>query len=129
MERKGLAPGKQVAYWEYDFAKDGGAIGVITMRGSGLPAGAIITNGMIHVVTAVTSGAATEVEIGLGAVDDSIRATTLKAAMTLNALLDVVPAGTAATAIRNTTAGAHLIMTIGAATITAGKIVVALEYL
>jgi len=129
MERKGLAPGKQVAYFEYDFAKDGGAIGALTLRGNRLPAGAIITSGMIHVVTAVTSNGAVTVELGLGAVADAIRASTLKAALTLNALLDVVPVGTAATAIRNTTAGAGITMTIGVAAVTAGKFVVALEYL
>jgi hypothetical protein len=128
MERKGLAPGKQVAYWEYDFAKDGGAIGVITLRGSGLPAGAIITNGMIHVVTAVTSGGDVTVELGVET-DDDVLGSTLKANLDTGDLLDTVPVGTAATAILTTTAGAGVTMTIGVAAITAGKFVVALEYL
>ncbi len=129
MERKGLAPGKQVAYWEYDFAKDGGAIGELTLRGNGLPEGAIITSGMIHVITAVTSLGAPTVEIGLDDDVDAVRASTLKAVLAIGAMLDVVPVGTAATALLNEVAGAHLTMTIGVATITAGKFIVALEYL
>ena len=128
MERKGLAPGKQVAYFEYDFDKDGGAIGTVALRGNKLPSGAIITSGMIHVITAVTSGAAVTVELGVEGTDD-VLASTLKAALTIGALLDVVPAMTAATAILTTTAGAGVTMTIGVAAITAGKVVVALEYL
>ena len=128
MELKGLAPGKQVAYFEYDFAKDGGAIGAIALRGNKIPSGAIITSGMIHVITAVTSDGAVTVELGVEATDD-VRASTLKAALTIGAMLDVVPVGTAATAILTTTAGAGVTMTIGDAAITAGKVVVALEYL
>jgi hypothetical protein len=128
MERKGLAPGKQVAYFEYDFAKDGGAIGTVALRGNKLPSGAIITSGMIHVITAVTSGAAVTVELGVET-DDDVLASTLKADLDTGDLLDTVPVGTAATAILTTTAGAGVTMTIGVAAITAGKVVVALEYL
>jgi hypothetical protein len=52
-----------------------------------------------------------------------------KGAMTLAAILDVVPAGTAATAILTSTSGAGVTLTIGVAAITAGKFTVALEYL
>lgn len=128
MERKGLAPGKQVAYFEYDFAVDGGAIGEIELRGNRIPAGAIITSGMIHIITAVTSVGAVEMTLGVEDLVD-VMATTLKAAMTIGAILDVVPVGTAATAILTTTAGAGVTLDIAEAAATAGKFVVALEYL
>jgi len=128
MKRQGLDPTKKVAYFEYDFAKDGGAIGAIALRGDRLPNDAVITSGMIHVNAAVTSGGAVTVTLGVETAVD-VLASTLKAALTLNALLDTVPAGTAATAVRTTAAGRGLTMTIGVATITAGKITVALEYL
>ena len=50
MQRQGLEPAKRVAYFEYDFARDGGAVGDIAMRGDSLPEGAIVTSGMVHVV-------------------------------------------------------------------------------
>ncbi len=128
MKRHGLEPVKRVAYFEYDFAMDGGAVGEIALRGDRMPNDAVITGGMIHVNTAVTSDGAVEVTLGVLTADD-VLATTLKAALTLNALLDTVPAGTAATAIRTTSGGLGLNMTIGVAAITAGKITVALEYL
>ena len=58
MQRQGLEPAKRVAYFEYDFARDGGAVGDIAMRGDALPEGAIITSGMVQVIAAVTSGGA-----------------------------------------------------------------------
>lgn len=127
MERQGLEPVKRVGYWEYDFAKDGGAIGTITLRGDALPSGAVITNGMIHVHTAVVSAGAATVSFHQAVAQD-IRANTLQGVLLLNALLDVIPAGTAATSIRNLTQGNQLKMIIGVAALTAGKIVVALEY-
>jgi hypothetical protein len=128
MNRKGLDPTKKVAYFEYDFALDGGAVGTIALRGDRLPNSAVITSGMIHVNTAVTSGGAVTTTLGVETAVD-VLASTLKAALTLDALLDTVPVGTAATAIRTTAAGRGVTMTIGVATITAGKFTVALEYL
>lgn len=128
MQRQGLEPAKRVAYFEYNFDRDGGAVGDIDMRGDALPEGAIVTSGMVHVVAAVTSdGAATVALKLLGAGD--ILAATAKASLTANALIDTVPAGTAATAIRVTTAGAKLKATVGTAALKTGKIVCALEYL
>jgi hypothetical protein len=127
MELQGIGPVKRVAYFEYDFAKDGGAIGTIALRGDRFPEGAIITDGKIHVITAVTSGGAVEVTLGVESAVD-VRTSTLKAALGLNAILDVVPVRTAATSIRTTTAGKGVTMTIAADTILTGKFVLALEY-
>jgi hypothetical protein len=127
MERQGIEPVKRVAYFEYDFAKDGGAIGTVALRGDRFPSGAVITDGKIHVVTAVTSDGAVTMTLGVETAVD-VLASTLKGAMTLNTILDVVPVRTAATSIRTTTNGAGVTLTIGVAAITAGKFVVALEY-
>lgn len=127
MERRGLEPCKRVAYFEYDFAKDGGAVGTIALRGPKLPSAAVITDGKIHVITAVTSSGAVTMTLGIETAVD-VLASTLKGAMTLNAILDVVPERTAATSILTTTTGAGVTMTVGVAAITAGKFIVALEY-
>lgn len=126
MGAQGLENAKKVAYFEYSFAKDGGAVGDITLRGARLPAGAIVTTGIIHVLTAVTSGGAPTVALKLVDAED-VLAATLKGSLTLNALLDTVPVGTAATAVR-CTANTALTMTIGVADLTAGKLAVALDY-
>lgn len=127
MQRRGLEPAKQVAYFEYDFSRDGGAVGDIALRGDSIPSGAIVRNGVVHVLAAVTSGGAATVALKLKTAGD-VLAATAKASLTLNAVLDVVPVNTAATSILNTADGAQVVATVGAAALTAGKIVVALEY-
>lgn len=127
MELQGLDPVKRVAYFEYDFAKDGGAVGDIALRGGSIPAGAIVRNGVVHVITAVTSTGAATVALKLKNAND-ILAATAKASLTLGAVLDVVPVDTAATSILNATAGAKVVATIGTEVLLTGKIVVALEY-
>lgn len=127
MLRKGLDPHKRVALFEYDFAIDGGAIGTIALRGDRLPLGAVVRNGAIHVNTAVTSAGACTTTLGVNTAVD-VLASTLKAAQSLDAILDVVPVDTAATSILTATAGKGVTMTIGTAAITAGKFTVALEY-
>lgn len=127
MQRRGLEPVKRVAYFEYDFARDGGAVGDIAMRGDAIPADAIIVDGKVHVNTAVTSGGSATVALKLLTAAD-IMAATAKASLAQNAILDVVPVRTAATAIRNTTEGVKLTATVAVAALTAGKITVALEY-
>jgi len=128
MKRQGLEPSKRVAYFEYDFALDGGAIGTVALRGDRLPIDAVVTSGMVHANAAFTSTGAPTVTLGVETAVD-VLASTLKGALTLNALLDTVPVGTAATSIRTTAVGKGVTMTIGVAAITAGKLTVALEYL
>lgn len=128
MNRQGLDPTKKVAYFEYDFAVDGGAVGTLSLRGDRLPDDAVITSGMLHVKTALTSGGLATASLGVETAVD-VLAVTGKATFTLNALLDTVPVGTAATAIRTTAGGKGLNMAIADAALTAGKFIVALEYL
>lgn len=127
MMNAGLEPKLNVAYFKYDFAKHGGVVGDIVVDGYGIPSGSIIKSGIIHVVTAVTSGGLSTVAIkALTSAD--ILASTAKASLTANALLDTVPDNTAANAILTSANLTALTFTVGTAALTAGKIVVALEY-
>ena len=126
MGRGGLINNKQVGYWDYDFARDAGAIGMVTMAGPNLPVGAIVDNGIVKVETAVTSAGAPTVALHITAAQD-VLAETLKGALTLNALIDAVP-DAAASAVSVATAAKGVTLTIGVAVLTAGKIVCMLEY-
>ncbi|MHC4361381.1 MAG: hypothetical protein ACYSTZ_01035 [Planctomycetota bacterium] len=114
------------AVFEYSFAKHGGVVGTITVGPKMLPKGAIIHDGFIHVKTAVTSGGAATLQIMAVGADD-IRASTAKATLSLNAILDVVPDGAAANMIR-CTAATQLTFTVGTADLTAGVVAVVLRY-
>lgn len=127
MERRGLEPTKQVAYFNYDFSRDGGAVGDINLAGNALPEGAIVDIGKVHVTTAVLSGGAATVALKLVAANDTLAATG-KASLSANAILDTVEDGTAANAVRITTAGTKLVATVAVAALTAGKFTVAVEY-
>lgn len=128
MQASGLFSHKNVAYFEYDFAKHGGAVGEITVPGDVIPEGAIIKEGLVHVKAAVTSGGSATLQIKALTTDD-ILASTAEAGLTLNALLATVPVGLAASSIRVTSDIIALVFTVGTAALTAGKIVVALEYI
>jgi len=127
MKTSGLENAKKVAYFEYDFSIHGGTAGDITVYGDPIVSGAIITSGMIHVRTACTSAGSATVAIKALTSED-ILAATAKASLTANALIDTVPVGTAATSIRCTSTIQALTFTVATAALTAGKIVVALEY-
>jgi len=126
MGTQGLENKKEVAYFEYDFAKEGGAVGDITLRGAQLPKGAIIKEGIVDVETAVVSGGAATIALKLNSAGDVLAATG-KASFSLNATLDVVPDGTAANSVK-LTANKRLAATVAVAALTAGKFTVALEY-
>lgn len=127
MERRGLEPVKRVAYFEYDFAVDGGVIGDHPLRGDSLPEGAVVTGGMVHVKAACTSSGSATVSLKAETLADVMPATGV-ASLVTNALLDVVPDGTAAHAVRTTANGRQVVAAIATAGLTAGKFVVALEY-
>ena len=127
MRSTGLATRKGVAYFEFDFAKHGGAIAAITVEGDEIPKGAIITSGIHHITAAVTSdGNATVAVMALGAGD--LLTATAKSSLTLNALIDTVPDGAATNMIRVTSNITSLTYTVAVAALTAGKIVTAVEY-
>lgn len=127
MQTSGVENNVRVSYFQYDFAKHGGATGAITVTGDGIPSGAIITDGMIHVNTAVTSAGSATVAIEALTTADLLAATA-KASLTLNALVSAIPKSTAATWIRATSAINSLDFTVAVAALTAGKITVALTW-
>lgn len=131
MENAGLESALNVAYFEYDYSKHGGAVGDITVYGDGIPSDAIIVGGMIRVKTAVTTGGdplTTTVAIKAVSSGDILAATAVNS-LTLNALLDTVPDMSAANAIRLAAAINSLTFTVATAALTAGKIVVAVYYI
>lgn len=124
----GLENKKKVAYFEYDFAKEGGAVSAITLRGQPLPSDAVVTDAMIRVNTALTSGGAAQVALHLKAANDIYSAAVL-GAWVANAIIDGVPDGTSGNAILCTTAaGTYLTLTVTVAALTAGRFTVAVEY-
>jgi hypothetical protein len=108
----------------FDFAKHGGAVGTITVGPKLIPPETVIFSGVIRVVTAVTSGGSATIAMHLSSSEDIIAATG-KSSYSLDALLDVVPVGTAATSIL-CTAATQLSVVIAVDTLTAGKIEVSL---
>lgn len=111
----------------FDFAKLGGAIGSIALPVT-LPEGAIVMDGMVHVLTAVTSGGAATVALQLEAAGDIVAAAAVTGApWSTTGLKDIVPAGTAATAVKTTVARKPTVV-IATAALTAGKFRVFLRY-
>lgn len=127
MATNGLENRKYVAQFEYDFNRDGGAVGDITLRGASLPDGALIDIGKVFVNAQVTSGGLATLALKLVSSDDVLAASPV-AGFTANAIMDTVPNGTAANAVRVTTNGTKLILTVGTAALTAGKFTACLEY-
>ena len=113
------------AVFEYDFALHGGAISAITVGPSILPPGAIIMDGIIHVKTACLGSSGTLQIMAVGT-DDILTATNVSS-LTLNALIDIVPVGTAATSIR-CTAHTSLTFTIATTAFTAGVVACGLRW-
>ena len=112
--------------YEYDFARDGGAISDITLSSDILPDDAIVLDGVIHVKTAVTSGGSATIALKVNSSEDILAATAI-ASFSAGALLDVVADGTATNMIL-TAAKKNLTMTVATAALTAGRFVVHLRY-
>lgn len=110
---------------ELDFDKDGGAVGDIILRGDALPAGAVVTSGVVDVQTSVTSGGSATVALAIEGAADVLVSTAI-ASLGVG-LVDVVPDG-AATNMLKTTTTRNLVASVAVADLTAGKLVVALEY-
>lgn len=121
---------------EYDFAVDGGAVSTITLRSAGgaslggnIPVGSVVTGGYIEVDTAVTSGGAATLGVNSEAAGDLLAAGTLVsgAPWSTTGRKAIVPVFTAATFVK-TTAARALTITVGVATLTAGKFRVVVFY-
>lgn len=125
MDRSGLEDGVKEFTFLYDFAKHGGAVGSITVGPKLIPPETIITQGIIRTITAVTSAGAATIAMHLNSSEDVLAAEG-KASFSLDALIDVVPVGTAATSII-CTAHTQLTVVVATAALTAGKFTVTLQ--
>jgi len=125
----GLGVGRRrLAVGLYSFATDGGAVGDITLRGDSIPAGAIITDVLIHVDTALTSGGAATVALKAESAADLNAADAISGApwSSTGAKRGDL---TATTAPVKTTAARSIVATVGTAALTAGKFSVYVSYL
>lgn len=125
----GLAGGApKIAVGLYSFATDGGAVGDITLRGDSIPSGAIITDVLIHVDTALTSGGAATVALKAESAADLNAADAISGApwSTTGAKRGDLDADTAPV---KTTAARSIVATVGTAALTAGKFSVYVTYL
>jgi hypothetical protein len=128
MVPSGLESNKKMAYAEYDFALDGGAIGDITLRGSVLPAGAFIVGGWVDIVTALTSGGAATAALKTVAAGDLLPATG-KASFEASGKIGLATFINGGMLVGPTTTATPIKLTVAAAALTAGKFVVAAEYI
>jgi hypothetical protein len=116
-----------LALFEYDFAVHGGVVGAIVIGAGRLPAGAIILDGIIHVITAVV-GTTSTMAISVTGANDILSALA-EASMTVGALLDTVCDGTAGNAVEVGAAPAGCTFTIAVNDLSAGKVVAGLRYI
>lgn len=128
MQTSGLENNLRVSYFQYDFAKHGGAVGAITVYGDGIPANAWIVDAKIRVNTAVV-GTTSTLAIQ-AATSEDILAATAEASLTLNAKIQGVPdMATVGDQIVLASAINSLTFTVGTAALTAGKVTVALMWI
>jgi hypothetical protein len=105
----------------YNFAADGGVIGLITpVRNAVIPANAIVFGGLAIPTTAL-AGATATIAIGTSAGSSaaSLKAATAVATYSLNAILPLIPVFTAGSAFKMTAAG-KITCTVAVAALTAG---------
>ena len=116
---------ENMRHWqfEYSFAKEGGAIGDITLRGPAIPPNALIIGGIIDVENAVTAGGAATIALRIEGAADLLAAAAI-AGFTANAQLATVPVFTAATTKRVTATAKKVVATVAAFQLTAGKFTV-----
>ncbi len=121
----------------YDFSVEGGAIATLPLlddmgNPAILPQGAIVTNVVCNVITALASAGSATLALGSGnsgATTDLLGATA-KASLA-SGLVAGVPVGTAATSVgplNASAAGCQVQATIAVATLTAGKIYFNIDY-
>ena len=120
---------------EYDFAVDGGAVSVITLRGGAgdiqgneLPNGSVIEGGYLEILTGFTTGAAGQMSIDSEATGDIVVSAVVSGApYSTTGRKSVISAFTGATTVK-TTAKRNVTATITVGAITAGKFRLVLFY-
>lgn len=117
---------KCMAKGQYDFSVSGGATGAYNLLPETelIPAKAVITAVYFDTVTAPTSGGSATIALGVNTTTDLKGAT---AYGSFSGITAGIPVSSAATSVK-VTAASNLVMTIGTAALTAGKINVFVEY-
>lgn len=113
----------QLQVWraKYDFAVDGGAVGLITPKiNVDIPDNAIILFGILNPTTALV-GTSSTIAVGTsaGSSASSLKAATAEATYSIDAVLATVPVCTAASAVKMTAKG-KVTITVAVAALTAG---------
>lgn len=111
----------------YDFAKDGGAVGAVTLRGPKIPAGAILLDSFISVDIAPASGGAATISLGVEGAADINAAAAFNGAP-YSTLTPKRLGYTATTAIVKASVARNIVATIAAAALTAGRFKVYVAY-
>lgn len=111
----------------YDFATDGGAIGAINLRGDKVPSGAVIVSSYLKVDTLVASGGAATLSLGAESAADIRGAVVVATAPAVNTtgVKQGLITNAAPVAL---TADRHIVATIAAFVLTAGRFSVIVEY-
>ena len=118
------------AVLNYDFATDGGAQGEISLRGDSLPLNAVVVKTLYYVTTAFTSGGSATIALNIPTDDAAglLAATAIGTAGTAGAH-DGIQDGAAANVSEITTGIRLPSLTVGTADLTAGALVVYLDYI
>jgi hypothetical protein len=130
---EGVTFGEQIARFRYDFAVEGGGVGVIPLAAAALalalPAEAVVIGGFVDVITPPTSGGAATVSVNLEAAGDIVAAAAISGApWSTVGRKSIIPAGTGATTVKTTVARTPAI-TVAVAALTAGVFDVYLRYI
>jgi len=123
----------QVCHATYNFAVDGGAVATITpAKNCTIPVNAVVYNVSVNSTTAVTSGGAATVAVGIsggGGTTTSLVGATAKASLTANAFIQGTPVPqTASTWVKMATTTGTVTATVATAALTAGVIEVYVFY-
>lgn len=115
----------------YDFAVDGGATGVLDVFEAG--SDIVITHFHAYVLTAATSGGSATVKVGTSGDDDLFMTTTQGAVANLTAAAAFMPLAVEGTPNAlplpvKLASGSKVVMTIGTAALTAGKVKFVIKY-
>ena len=127
-----LAGNFGVAWAQYSFASDGGAVSTITpaaARNTTIPANAVVVSGVVNVTTAVTSSGTTGVSIGLAGTGGGVAtllASTVKGSLGAGVVLPTV---TTFAAAKKVTGSGGITFTVITTALTAGVIEVWVLYL
>ena len=131
MELRGLEPKTNVFLFEYDCARDGGALGDHFLEGNPIGMERLLVRGYIEVKTPLESSGTAEIALSLKTPGDVLASAAWPAAGSSgNTKGDILPTtldGSATQALLNEVQGARLVLTIAGAPVTAGRLIVALE--